>query len=128
MIEGRSNLLVFPQYYNVIMHPLCQEELSQLIHESELARFIAAYKQRIHFLSVNMGRETIHSKWFEVLKDSGGVRSIRFTTIRNIRILYVLGNNKAMLLLAFEEKQGHKRTEYSKYIDLAVKRIKEGIS
>jgi len=34
-------------------------------------------------------------------------------------------DGKAFLLLAFEERQGHKNTEYSRYIDPALKRLKE---
>ena len=119
-------MIPFPKYSNVVMHSECREELIQLIHEDELPSFLASYEQRIGFLSQHLGMETVyHSKWFEVLKKAKGLRSVHFVTFRNLRILYIVENNKAFLLLAFEERQGHKNTEYIKYIDPALKRFSE---
>ncbi|MBQ9251610.1 MAG: hypothetical protein IJ188_03120 [Clostridia bacterium] len=122
--EGGRRTIPFPQHSNVVMHSECRAELISLIHEGEIPEFIAAYEQRIGFLSRNLGKETIyHPKWFEVLKKAQGLRSVHFVTFRNLRILYVVENSKAFLLLAFEERQGHKNTEYSKFIDPALKRL-----
>jgi hypothetical protein len=123
---GGRTMIPFPQHSNVVMHSECRAELVELIHESEIPEFIAAYEQRIGFLSQNIGKETVyHRSWFEVLKKAQGLRSIHFVVFRNLRILYMVEDGKAFLLLAFEERQGHKNTEYSKYIDPALKRLKE---
>ena len=119
-------MIPFPQHSNVVMHSECRMELVKLIHESEIPDFLAAYEQRINFLSQNLGKEALfHRSWFEVLKNAKGLRSIHFMVFRNLRILYMVENNKAFLLLAFEERQGHKRTEYTNYIDPALKRLKD---
>ena len=118
-------LILFPKYSNVVMHSECQKEIIQLVQENEIPSFVASYRQRVGYLSQNLGRETFHREWFEVLKKAQGLRAIRFVSIRNLRILYLLENNKAYLLLAFEERQGHKNTEYGKYIEPALKRMNE---
>ena len=126
MFVGGKGMILFPQHSNVVMHSECRAELVELIHENEIPDFIAAYEQRISFLSQNLGKETFyHRAWFEVLKKAHGLRSIRFVVFRNLRILYIVENGKAFLLLAFEERQGHKNTEYSQYFDPALMRLKE---
>ena len=125
MSERRKGRISIPQLSNVMMHSQCYAEINQLVQGDEIPGFIAAYKQRIDFLSRNIGRETIHRSWFEVLKKAHGLRSIRFMKFRILRILYMLESNKAFLLLAFEERQGHKNTEYTNYIDFAWKRLYE---
>ena len=117
--------LPFPQYSNVLMHSECRTELIKLIHESEIPGFIAAYEKRIDYLSQHLGKETLHRRWFEVLKTAKGLRSIRYMSFRNLRILYMVEGDKAYLLLAFEERQGHGNTEYSKYVDPALKRFQD---
>ena len=60
-------MIPFPQRSNVLIHPECRAELDGLIHKSEMPDFIAAYEQRINFLSQNLGKETVyHRTWFEV--------------------------------------------------------------
>lgn len=125
MIEGGKIVIPFPQHPNVMMHMDCRTELSRLIQPGEIPDFIAAYRQRLDFLSQHMGEETVHRSWFEVLKKAHGLRSVRFMKFRNLRILYMLEDEKAYLLLAFEERQGHRNTEYSNYIDPALKRLCE---
>ncbi len=123
---GNTKIIVFPQYSNVVIHATCQEELKQLIRTTdEMAAFIASYRQRVGYLSQHLGEETFHTKWFEILSKADGLRSIRFMTFKNLRILYMLESNKAFLLLAFEERQGHRRTEYANYISPALKRFEE---
>ena len=119
-------MLLIPQYSNVAMHRECQAELGNLIHENELPDFIAAYELRIDFLSRNLGKEAMyHPKWFEVLKKAHGLRSRHFMKFRNLRILYMIEDDKAFLLLAFEERRGHRKTGYANYIDPALKRFEE---
>ena len=118
-------MIQFPSRSNVEIHFECRAELERLIQNNEIPEFIADYKARIDFLSQNIGHETMHRKWFEALKKAHGLRSIRFMKFRNLRILYALEDNKAFLLLAFEEKKGHGNTEYCNYIDPAMKRLKE---
>lgn len=126
MVRGMADMISFPRLPNVKMHHDCYEDLEKLIHDDEKPDFIAAYTLRINFLSQNIGKETLyHKSWFEVLKKVQGMRSIRFMKFRNLRILYMIEEEKAYLLLAFEEHQGHKNTEYAKYVDSALKRLKE---
>ena len=125
MIEGGKSLIVFPQHTNVVMHSTCYEEIIRLVSKDEVSAFLVSYNQRVAYLSQNLGEETFHRKWFEVLKNAQGLRSIRFMKFHNLRILYALDNHKAILLLAFAERQGHKNTEYAKYIEPALKRFNE---
>ncbi len=126
MFEGGKSIIPFPQYSNVAIHYECRMELEELIHKDEIPSFLAAYEQRIGFLSQNIGKETVlHPAWFEVLKKAQSLRSVHFIKFRNLRILYMVENKKAFLLLAFEERQGHRNSEYSKYIDPALKRLNE---
>lgn len=124
MLEGGKTVIPFPQLSNVMMHLDCRADLDRLIQPDEIPDFIAAFNLRIDFLSKNIGKETVyHRSWFEVLKKAHGLRSVRFMKFRNLRILYMLEDKKAYLLLAFEERQGHRKTEYSNYIDPALKRL-----
>ena len=126
MIEEERSLISFPRQSNILMHDDCRTELIKLIQENERPDFIASYKTRIDFLSKNIGNETVlHRKWFEVLKKAKGLRSIRFMKFRNLRILYTVEQDKAFLLLAFEEAQGHENTEYKHFIGPALKRYSE---
>ena len=125
MSVGIKDVIAFPKYSNVLMHSECRKEIIQLIQPEEVPDFVAAYQLRIDYLSMQMGEEIFHRNWFEALKKSHGLRSIRFMKFRNLRILYVLDNSRAYLLLAFEERKGHKNTEYSRYINPALKRMDE---
>lgn len=121
-----NNLISLPQRSNVLLHQECYADLIKLVQENDIPAFIAAYNDRIRFLSQNLGMETVlHRAWFEVLQKEKGLRSIRFVSINNIRILYLLENGKAFLLLAFKEKSGHKNTEYKKFIDPALRRFND---
>ncbi len=111
---------------NIKMHKKCLEELENIIADDEIPSFIASYEERIKYLSNNLGKETFHKSWFEKLTKANGLRSIRFVAVRNVRILYMIDDGIAFLLLAFEERQGHKKTEYSKFIKPANKRFEEG--
>lgn len=126
MIEGGRSAIPFPQCANVLMHIECRNEIDQLIQVSERPGFVAAYGIRIQFLSQHLGKETIvNPAWFEVLRNARGMRSIHLAKFRNLRILYKLEERKAYLLLAFEERKGHRNTEYSRYIDTALERLSE---
>ena len=126
MFRRMAGMITFPRLPNIKMHHDCYEDLVRLIHDNEKPDFIAAYTSRINFLSQNIGKETLyHKAWFEVLKNAQGLRSIRFMKFRNLRILYIVEEEKAFLLLAFEERQGHKNTEYAKFVDSALQRLKE---
>lgn len=126
MIEEERSLISFPRQSNILMHDDCRTELNKLIQANERPDFIASYKLRIDYLSQNLGNETVFNrKWFEVLKKAKGLRSIRFMKFRNLRILYTVEQNKAFLLLAFEEAQGHRNTEYKHFIAPALQRYSE---
>ena len=125
MSDEVKKALVFPQYANVCIHRECKKELELLVQKENIAAFIGAYQDRISFLSQNIGRETFHRQWFEILKGTKGLRAIRFLSIQNIRILYHVDGKNAYLLVAFEERQGHKKGEYARYIHPAYLRCEE---
>lgn len=126
MFDRTGNIIFLPKHVNVVIHEECRNDIERLLSPEDIPAFIASYAARIEFLSLNIGRETfLHRSWFEVLKCSGGFRSIRFVSIRNLRILYAIEKDIAYLLLTFEEKSGHRNTEYAKYIDVAKKRLSE---
>lgn len=107
------------------MHNACVDDLMAILSKSDIPAFQAAYEDRINYLSHNLGKEQSHRKWFEILRGTDGLRSMRFVSIHNIRILYIIINDKAFLLLAFEERQGHRKSEYSNYIKAAFERLGE---
>ncbi|MBO4484431.1 MAG: hypothetical protein J5738_03490 [Lachnospiraceae bacterium] len=115
----------FPKYVNVHIHKECKQELELLVQKENIPAFIKAYQDRIAYLSQNIGKETFHRQWFEILKGTKGLRAIRFLRIQNIRILYIVDGNNAYLLLAFEERQGHRKDEYANYFSPAYSRYQD---
>lgn len=124
------SLLTLPGYSRVLVHPDCLKDLQQLLDPGQIPAFLPHYQKRVKFLSDNLGSETQVRAWFEVLKNSSGKRSIRFLKLfGNLRIIYMIVNQTAVLLVPFQEHIGHASTEYAAYLPLAEKRLldfKEG--
>lgn len=113
----------------VLMHIKCEDELKVLIEESgKKVKFAAQFNQRLSFLVQNGANAVKHTSWFEVLKNEQGISAIRFISIDNIRILYVLQHEKAYLLHSFKEtsKPNSKDAKgYRHACEIAKKRIEE---
>lgn len=95
------------------------------------ADFTAKYKMRLKYLEERREQCVLKRDWFETLKHTGSLYSIKFKDDKNIRILFSFveykGISYAILLHAFEEKSGKRKspTSYDTAIPIAQQRLKE---
>lgn len=121
--------IIYPEAFcfpRIRIHQKCQQELKDLIDKSgKKGRFKARYKNRLDYLHKN-GREAIqHPSWFEDLKHEKELYSLHLDDIDNVRILYMISEEKIYLLCAFKEKKKANagRNSYAGNIPLALSRI-----
>lgn len=98
-------------------------ELLALIAESGVEEAVfRLILLRLHMLQA-LGVEATRHKEFEPIKS--GLYSMHLAGKGfNIRILYsFLPNRKPVLLLAFYEREGKRKTDYTPYIDPALSRL-----
>lgn len=120
----------YPMVYEsskIMMHKKCSDELKKLIDKSgKKTRFAAQFKIRLDFLARHGANAVQHDEWFEDLKHTNGIYAIRFVSIDNIRILYVIHNSAAFLLHAFKEtSKGNDGKSYSHGIEIAYTRLND---
>ena len=91
--------------------------------------FLKKLLHRINALLVE-GANAIGNPGFEKLKHCADLYSMHVDTQSlNIRVLFALrDNNVQLLLLAFNEKEGKRKTDYSQKIPEALRRLSEKIS
>ena len=116
---------------NVLIHIKAEEELRSFYenklgpaHQAKLAAFL---NQRFRFLFENLGREHFNKEWFEILTDvsNPSLRSIKIKTatpIGNLRLLYVIADGRAVVLVSFIER---KKDDYRRAIGIAQKRYED---
>lgn len=106
------------------VHPSFGAELIGFMKKSgNEADFLSVLRTRLMFLAEYGIQATIH-KEFEPLER--GIYSMHVSGRDfNIRILYGFYDGNPKLLLAFHEKAGHSRTDYSGKVNIAVKRLSE---
>lgn len=110
-----------------IVYPALPSELSALIAKSGFEdKFFNALLVRLKILS-HSGAQAAHPEWFESLKNADGIYSMRiFGKGFNIRILYGFSPSQSpLLLLAFHERSGKRKTDYTSYIPAAQQRLAE---
>ncbi len=108
-----------------IVHRLLTGELiDALKHSGNEQTFLGTLFSRLKFLDEQRIYATRH-KEFEPLAD--GIYSMHLTGNGfNIRILYgFLPDQRPALLLSFYERGGHRSTDYTGQISIALKRLKE---
>ncbi len=113
--------------YRIVLHEELINDLSKLISKSGQAeKFLTKFYQRCLILS-ELGKNAVSNNNFEKLKHLDfEMFSLHIKTEKNIRILYSFdGDTIVMLLCAFHERSGKKKTDYTNYIPIAKQRIKE---
>lgn len=110
--------------YPINVHPKVISEILACIQKSGSEENIfSIFAQRLIFLS-NQGYHAVKHKEFELLKD--GIYSMHIsTTSINLRVLYAFRNSAIVLLCAFFERGGKKRTDYTSRIPEAKARLAE---
>ncbi len=129
-------LLDFPdgmdRFRGLMIHKDADAEL-RAIYENKLGsvqpKLAANLNMRFHYLIDHMGQETLHKEWFEVLKGvKPSMRSMKLklaAPIGNLRLVYTLRENRAVILACFIEKA---KDDYRKGIESAQRRYKEILS
>lgn len=101
-------------------------ELLDLIAEKGVeAAVFRILVQRLQLL-LSLGVMATNHKEFETIKKSGLYSMHLAGKGFNIRILYsFLPNRKPVLLLAFYEREGKRKTDYTPYIEPALSRLQQ---
>ncbi|HHW57998.1 MAG TPA: hypothetical protein GXX15_10120 [Clostridia bacterium] len=123
------NIIYPEQFYSakIYTHPKFEEELKNLLEYSGYEeKFIRMYRQRLKFLEKYHTRCYQKRDWFEILKRTDGLYSMKFKGPKNIRIIFKFvgynNQNIALLLCAFEESS---KSSYKEAIHIAQKRLDE---
>ena len=111
----------------IVYHAKILQDLTALIAGSGCEeKFFTTLLARLKFLLLQGTQATRH-KEFEALKGEDGLFSMHISVRDlNVRILYAFSpQNTPILLLAFHERAGKRKTEYSAYTGPARERLKE---
>lgn len=114
----------------IFIHPSFDDDIRKILTNSGLKKFADTFRKKLYYISKDMHKST-EARWFEKLKNEDGLFSIKFTTVKNVRIICMFADaNKrkiAILLCAFEEKNAKKgsKDSYDKGLEKAKKRKKE---
>lgn len=103
---------------------LVQEIVDIIAKNGQEANFVKTLALRLRMLSM-LGLQATQAKTFEPIQD--GIYSMHLDNkVYNIRILYAfLPDQQPALLLAFYERGGKRKTDYTPYIEPAKARLKE---
>jgi hypothetical protein len=114
----------------IFIHPSFDDDIRRVLTKSGLKKFADTFRKKLYFISKDMHKST-QARWFEKLKNEEGLFSIKFKTVKNVRIICMFTDkNKrkiVILLCAFEEKNAKKgsKDSYDKGLEKAKKRKKE---
>lgn len=114
--------------YKFVLHTDLINDLSKIISKSgQEEKFLTALLNRCLTLSQLEKSDVLASKNFEQLKYLDiELYSMHIKIGKNIRILYSFkGDTVIMLLCAFHERSGKRKTDYTNYIPIAKQRINE---
>ncbi|TCO60240.1 hypothetical protein EV203_12224 [Caldanaerobacter subterraneus] len=123
--------IIYPEQFHsvkIYIHPEVENELKNILEYSGYKeRFIRMYRQRLKFLENYQNKCYQKGDWFEILKGTEGLYSMKFKGAKNIRIIFKFvrynKQNIALLLCAFEEKND--KDSYRDAIQIAQKRLEE---
>lgn len=109
-----------------------EEDLFDIIDKSGFKEdFTGMYINRLRFLEERMSSCVQRSSWFEKLKRTDDLYSIKIDSMKNIRILFAFvkykGTTFAILLYPFEEKNKNKggNNSYDSVKPIAFRRLRE---
>ena len=122
--------IIYPEQFcsvKIYIHPEFENELKNILeHSGYKEKFIRMYRQRLKFLEDYQNECYQKSDWFEILKRTDGLYSMKFKGLKNIRIIFKFvgynNQNIALLLCAFEESS---KNSYKEAIHIAQKRLEE---
>lgn len=118
----------YNQSYVLYFHPEYKDELAKIIEKSgDKLKFKGQYKQRLKYLIENKVNCILHHNWFEILKHQKSnylLYSMKIKDTLNIRTLFILTNENAIFLLAFQERSDSQEI-YKNYTPIAHQRVKE---
>ncbi|NLB52891.1 MAG: hypothetical protein GX808_08125 [Syntrophomonadaceae bacterium] len=128
--------ILYPEAFKsklILVHWEFENDLRSILEKSgHTGDFLGKYKQRLKLLDDMQKQCVLKNDWFENLRYANDIYCMKFNkSQKNIRILFAfVGNNCALLLSAFEEKDNKKMSQdsYRKHIPLAQKRLKEVIA
>lgn len=116
----------------IYYHQKFEEELQNILEESGYKeKFIPLFYQRLKYLEETREKCIIKSDWFEILKGSNKLHSMKFKGMKNIRIIFMFAEreriNLIILLGGFEEKDAanNSKTGYKRAIKIAGQRREE---
>ena len=115
------------EFSNLKWHPSCLEELASLAASGGYARRLyGELFGKLRMLS-QLGHEAAKSPpAFKKLTGAPGLCRIALRSkAYNIRIIYAFSKSRGVLLLAFYEKSGKRKTDYSTHIPPALARLQE---
>ncbi|MCP2239498.1 hypothetical protein [Thermoanaerobacterium thermosaccharolyticum] len=125
--------IIYPEQFcstRIYTHPEFEEELKNILEYSGYKeKFIRMYRQRLKFLQEYQNQCYKKKDWFEILKKTDGLYSMKFKGSKNLRIIFkFVGYNKqniALLLCTFEEKnsKNNSKNSYKEAINIAEKRF-----
>ena len=126
---NRDDILSLLRNYlaGIDTYPSLMQELSDKLESSgREVRFFKLLATQLDVL-ISLGVDATKHKNFEILRHSGGIYSMQCKGQGfNIRILYAfLPNSAPTLLLAFYEKEGKEKTDYTNEIPAAARRLQE---
>ncbi|QSZ27779.1 hypothetical protein ACETAC_02470 [Aceticella autotrophica] len=127
--------ILYPEQFcsiKIYIHPKFEEELRSILeYGGYKEKFIRMYRQRLKFLEEYQNQCYKKRDWFEILKKTDGLYSMKFKGSKNIRIIFKFaGYNKqniALLLCTFEEKnsKNNSKSSYKEAIYIAEERLYE---
>jgi hypothetical protein len=132
---SRWGEVLYPEAFNggfIRTHWNYENDLKDILERSgKKDDFIGKYKMRLRFLDEYREKSVLKRDWFEALKHTNKLYAIKIKDDKNIRILFSFveykGTKYAILLHAFEEKKGKRKspTSYDTAIPIAQQRLKE---
>ncbi len=133
---NRIGNILYPEAFNakyIRTYFNFEIDLTNLLDRSgKKVDFWGKYRQRLRFLDERKEKCVLKSDWFEELKQTDGLYSMKFNkSQKNIRIFFAFieynSVKYALLLCAFEEKDNTNKSQnsYSAGIPVAQKRLKE---
>lgn len=123
--------VLYPEQFQsnrIFTHSEFEQELKDVLERSGYKqKFISMFRQRMKFLEDNWYQCNRKRDWFEILKKTDGLYSIKFKGQKNIRIIFKFIGYKnrdiALLLCIFEEKNS--KNNYKEAIHIAQKRLSD---
>ncbi len=110
---------------SILIHPALLQEIMDIIKRSGNEKQVfTILSRRLQMLREYGSQAQLYHKEFELLSE--GIYSMHISTDSiNLRILYAFRDPNTMLLLAFYEREGKKKTDYTGKIEVAKDRLNE---